>query len=141
ELASHTTPTPAAIPDGLAGQLAGHTPAQQLATLTTLILTATATVLAHPEPATLDPDQPFKHLGIDSLTALQLRNTLARQTGLPLPATLVFDHPTPTAIAGYLMDLLSGSATPTRVITAVAGQIDEPIAVVGMACRLPGGVD
>ncbi|MCV7077673.1 acyl carrier protein, partial [Mycobacterium szulgai] len=84
-----------AIPDGLAAELAGHTPDQQRATLTTLIRTATATVLAHPDPDTLDPDQPFKHLGIDSLTALQLRNTLARHTGLPLPSTLVFDHPPP----------------------------------------------
>ncbi|MCV7078605.1 SDR family oxidoreductase, partial [Mycobacterium szulgai] len=141
ELATRNTPTAAAIPQGLANQLAGHTPEQQRATLTTLILTATAAVLAHPNPETLNPEQPFKQLGIDSLTALQLRNTLARHTGLPLPATLVFDHPTPTAIARHLMSLLSGSATPTRVITAVAGQIDEPIAVVGMACRLPGGVD
>ncbi|WP_443677781.1 beta-ketoacyl synthase N-terminal-like domain-containing protein, partial [Mycobacterium angelicum] len=98
-------------------------------------------MLAHPDPDTLDPDQPFKHLGIDSLTALQLRNTLARHTGLPLPSTLVFDHPTPTAIADYLLTLLSGATTPTRIITAVTGQIDEPIAVIGMACRLPGGVD
>ncbi|ORA08284.1 hypothetical protein BST12_28450, partial [Mycobacterium angelicum] len=91
DLTTHTTPTPTAIPDGLAAELAGHTPDQQRATLTTLIRTATATVLAHPDPDTLDPDQPFKHLGIDSLTALQLRNTLARHTGLPLPSTLVFD--------------------------------------------------
>ncbi|ORA01350.1 hypothetical protein BST12_30235, partial [Mycobacterium angelicum] len=76
-------------PHGLAAQLTGHTPEHQLTTLTTLILTTTATVLAHPDPDTLDPDQPFTNLGIDSLTALQLRNTLAQHTGLPLPATLV----------------------------------------------------
>ena len=105
-------------PQTLAARLAGQTPAQQHATLTTLVATATATVLAHPDPAALDPDRPFKDLGIDSLTALELRNTLAGHTGLALPATLVFDHPTPTAIATYLAGLLTtgttSTATPSR---------------------------
>ncbi|WP_341286310.1 type I polyketide synthase [Mycobacterium decipiens] len=136
----HTTPTTPAIPDQLGAQLAGQTPPQQLATLTTLVVNATATVLAHPDPTTLDPDQPFKNLGIDSLTALQLRNTLTRHTGLPLPATLVFDHPTPTTIAQHLTNLLTGTNTPTTT-TPTPLSTDEPIAVVGMACRLPGGVD
>ena len=68
-------------PDTLAAQLAGQTPERQLRTLTTLVTTTTATVLAHPDPATLDPDRPFKDLGIDSLTALELRNTLATKPG------------------------------------------------------------
>ena len=86
-----------ASPETLTTRLAAQTPEQQLATLTTLVTTTTATVLAHPDPAALDPDRPFKDLGIDSLTALELRNSLATQTGLTLPATLVFDHPTPAA--------------------------------------------
>ena len=71
--------------------------------MTTMVRTATAAVLAHPDPDALDIDLAFKDLGIDSLTALQLRNTLARSTGLTLPAALVFDHPTPTALAKYLL--------------------------------------
>ena len=69
-------------------------------------------MLAHPDPAALDPDRPFKDLGIDSLTALELRNTLTRQTGLALPATLIFDHPTPTAIAAHLAGLLGDTTAP-----------------------------
>ena len=69
-------------------------------------------MLAHPDPAALDRSQlPFKDLGIDSLTALELRNTLTRTTGLTLPATLVFDHPTPTALAKHLTTLLTTTTT------------------------------
>ncbi|KAA1234682.1 hypothetical protein F0Q45_27295, partial [Mycobacterium simiae] len=81
--------------EGLAARLAGQTAEQQLHTLTTMVANAAAIVLAHPDPAALDADRPFKDLGIDSLTALELRNTLSRETGLKLPATLIFDHPTP----------------------------------------------
>ncbi|SON63780.1 Phenolphthiocerol synthesis polyketide synthase type I Pks15/1 [Mycobacterium simulans] len=66
-------------------------------------------MLAHPDPTTLDPDRPFTDLGIDSLTALELRNTLTQHTGLTLPATLVFDHPTPNAIAHHLLTQLTQS--------------------------------
>jgi acyl carrier protein len=84
--------------EGLRAQLASQTPEQQHQTLTTLVVTATATVLAHPDPAALDTDLAFKDLGTDSLTALELRNTLSRQTGLSLPPTLIFDYPTPAAL-------------------------------------------
>ncbi len=126
---------------GLGEQLATQTAPQQLQTLTTLVTTATATVLAHPDPAALDPDLTFKDLGIDSLTALELRNALTRHTGLTLPATLVFDQPTPAALARFLSALLTDTAAPAVPTTPVAGRVDEPVAVVGMACRFPGGVD
>ena len=102
----------AAGPDTLAARLAGQTPEQQLRTLTTLVATATATVLAHPDPAALDTDRPFKDLGIDSLTALELRNTLTAQTGLTLPATLVFDHPTPPRWPATWPACSAGAPTP-----------------------------
>ena len=102
ELASAHSPanaatTTTASSQALAARLANQTVDQRLATLTALVTHATAAVLAHPDPGALDADRPFKDLGIDSLTALDLRNRLAAQTGLTLPATLVFDHPTPTA--------------------------------------------
>ncbi|WP_169726879.1 type I polyketide synthase, partial [Mycobacterium szulgai] len=126
----------------LTAQLATQTPDQQRHTLTALVLTTTAAVLAHPDPASLNPDRPFKDLGIDSLTALELRNTLAPHTGLTLPSTLVFDHPSPTAIADYLLTQLTDTvetSTPVRALAARA--VDDLIVVVGMACRFPGGVN
>ena len=71
-----------ASPRTLAATLAGQTPQQRLETLTAMVTATTAAVLAHPDPAALDPDRPFKDLGIDSLTALELRNTLNQHTGL-----------------------------------------------------------
>jgi acyl carrier protein len=112
-LSALTTTRPRAAtagPHTLTTRLAHQTPDQRLATLTALITHTTAAVLAHPDPAALDPDQPFKDLGIDSLSALELRNTLATQTGLTLPVALVFDHPTPTALATHLAGLLTDQA-------------------------------
>ena len=132
-----------ASPQALAARLAGQTPDQRLATLTALVTAATATVLAHPDPAALDPDRPFKDLGIDSLTALELRNTFDPHTGLTLPATLIFDHPTPTALATHLARP-AHRAPPRPQPQGHRGRgahVDEPVAVVGMACRFPGGVD
>ncbi|MFD2277871.1 beta-ketoacyl reductase [Streptomyces lusitanus] len=63
--------------------------------LTDLVRTTLSTVLGHAPGTSIGLDLPFTRLGLDSLTALELRNTLSRETGLALPATLVFDHPTP----------------------------------------------
>ncbi|MGO9103178.1 MAG: type I polyketide synthase, partial [Mycobacterium sp.] len=110
----------------LAAMLATQTPQQRLHTLTAMVTATTAAVLAHPDPAALDPDRPFKDLGIDSLTALELRNTLNRHTGLTLPATLAFDHPTPTALAHHLTTQLS-AATPASTTNGYVQQIQELI--------------
>jgi polyketide synthase 5 len=125
----------------LRAQLAGQPVEQQLQTLTMLVRTATATVLAHPDPTALDADTVFVELGFDSVNAVELRDALAQSTGLMLPPTIIFDQPSPAALARHLATLLTDVATQAVSITRPAGCIDEPVAVVGMACRFPGDVD
>ncbi|MDR6315982.1 NADPH:quinone reductase-like Zn-dependent oxidoreductase/acyl carrier protein [Actinoplanes couchii] len=92
-------------------RLAGMPVAAQRETLTSLVLTHTAAVLGHGGTDGVDAAKPFKDLGFDSLTAVELRNRLNAATGRKLPATLVFDHPTPNHIATYLQKNLTGDQT------------------------------
>ncbi|GAA1643193.1 type I polyketide synthase [Actinoplanes couchii] len=86
--------------------------------------------------AGIGPGGAFRDHGLDSVGTIRLRNAIAEATGLTLPATLAFDHPTPLAVARHL----TGHTTDEPDETPAAGQ-DEPIAIIGMACRLPGGAD
>ncbi|MEU0054781.1 type I polyketide synthase, partial [Streptomyces sp. NPDC006309] len=111
-----------------------------------LVRAQLATVIGRDSAEGIDPDQPFKGFGVDSLLAVQLRNRLHSVTGLRLPATLVFDHPTPAAVADFALALAqerAGRSTPpTAAATTVAPRTDDdPIVIVGMGCRFPGGVD
>nr|WP_284748671.1 type I polyketide synthase [Amycolatopsis sp. RTGN1] len=102
-----------------------------------IVRTEAALVLGHSGPEAVGADRAFKELGVDSLTAVQLRNALTTATGLRLPATSVFDHPTPVALAKALhAELFGEEEESTEVVT----RVDEPIAIVGMACRYPGGI-
>ncbi|WP_343870991.1 type I polyketide synthase, partial [Dactylosporangium roseum] len=100
-----------------------------------------ATVLAHSSPESIDLARAFQDLGFDSLTGLEFRNGLAAAVGIPLPATAIFDHPTPAALVRYLRARLPGAATARSVPAPAPIPPDEPVAIVGMACRYPGGVD
>ncbi|UED88771.1 SDR family NAD(P)-dependent oxidoreductase [Streptomyces profundus] len=130
-----------ATADGLLERLAGLTEEQRGETLLDVVRTQAAATLGYPGPHAVDPHRAFRELGVDSLAAMELRNALSQATGLRLPATLVFDHPNPAALARHLLDETSGTtradATPTAVFRAAH---DEPIAIVAMACRYPGGV-
>nr|ARQ84055.1 milbemycin biosynthetic protein MilA3 [Streptomyces hygroscopicus subsp. aureolacrimosus] len=137
-----------ATPDGrssLRARLAGLDPAAQHEVLLTLVRGHAATVLGHPSPDAIAREAAFRDLGFDSLTAVELRNRLKEATGLRLPATIVFDHPTPAALAQHLRDGLIGGADTVTLAAApapskVAMVADEAIAIIGMACRYPGGV-
>ncbi|NUS14647.1 MAG: SDR family NAD(P)-dependent oxidoreductase, partial [Streptomyces sp.] len=103
-------------------------PAQEAqALLLDAVRAQTALVLGHPDTDRVTPAEAFKKLGIDSLTALELRNKLAAVTGLKLPATLVFDHPNPAALAQFLAaGLTPDPGTPAAAgATALVREIEE----------------
>ncbi|MEV4727712.1 type I polyketide synthase, partial [Micromonospora humida] len=121
-------------------QLLGLADADQRRLLLDLVRGNVAGVLGHESPATVEPSRAFRELGFDSLAAVELRNKLNTATGLRLPATLVFDYPNPTALADYLHTRILGAATPQAPTVATPVADDEPVAIVAMSCRFPGGV-
>ena len=126
----------------LVDRVAGLTESDRIQVLTEIVTAQVGAVLGYSITGELAPDRALRDLGFDSLTSVELRNRLNAVTGLRLPATLVFDHPSPVALARHLSTELTGTAAsvvPVRRPTP-PGDADEPIAIIGMSCRFPGGV-
>ncbi|MCX4530024.1 KR domain-containing protein, partial [Streptomyces sp. NBC_01551] len=135
--------------DTFARRLA-HAPAGERDALTVeFVRTQVAAVLGYPGPGSVDPAIAFRDLGFDSLSAVEIRNLLASRTGLRLPATLIFDYPNSLSLAAFLQDeLLGAQPAADQALATGAGAgagtrtatDDDPIAIVAMSCRFPGGV-
>jgi polyketide synthase 12 len=124
----------------LAHRLHGLPEPEQHAVLLDLVRSHIATVLGSAPAEAIDPDKAFQDLGFDSLTAVEMRNRLKTATGLALSPTLIFDYPTPNGLAGYIRSELAGVPQEITHAPAVQATGDDPIVIVGMACRYPGGV-
>ncbi|MEV4300857.1 type I polyketide synthase, partial [Microbispora rosea] len=129
---------------GWRSRLAALPPAQRETELVTMVRGHAARVLGYPSAEAITVRRSFRELGFDSLTAVELRNALAAETGLRLSPTLAFDYPTPQELARHLQDEVFGAETNPLLTTAVAPQTpaadDDPIVLTAMACRFPGGV-
>ncbi|MGW0281456.1 SDR family NAD(P)-dependent oxidoreductase, partial [Streptomyces sp. NPDC003006] len=132
--------TPTAAPSAWRDRLLGMPAAERSAALVEVVREHVATVLGHATPEDVAPEQSFDALGFDSLTAVELRNRLAESTKVQLPTTLVFDYPSPQALAGFLDEALAGPADRGARIEQARPTDSDPIAIVGMSCRYPGGV-
>ncbi|BBB01385.1 putative polyketide synthase [Actinacidiphila reveromycinica] len=124
---------PVAAGGGLAARLAGLGPADREREVLRAVQAATAVVLGHASPEDIDPERRIRDMGIDSLTALELRNRLATETGLTLPATLVFDHPTPAELARHLAGQFGdepapGAGAPAEGIVSQFAQLETALA-------------
>ncbi|HET6483626.1 MAG TPA: SDR family NAD(P)-dependent oxidoreductase, partial [Actinoplanes sp.] len=135
-LLAELTPPPAATAPARAVRPAGE--------LREVVRAAVAAVLGHRDPQAVDDEKPFRDLGFDSLMAVELRNRLIAETGLDLATTVVFDHPTMLALTAMLAARLDPGAVADECPPGErrsGARADEPIAIVAMGCRFPGGVD
>ncbi|MBB5803874.1 acyl transferase domain-containing protein/acyl carrier protein [Saccharothrix ecbatanensis] len=133
-------PRKAAAGGSLAQRLADVPEADRERVVRELVQAQVAAVLGHASAGAVDPERAFKDLGFDSLSAVELRNNLTQSTGVRLPATLIFDHPSPAAVARFVLGEVGGVAETRRPVAKRRRTDNEPLAIVGMSCRYPGGV-
>ncbi|MEU1621444.1 type I polyketide synthase, partial [Streptomyces sp. NPDC005722] len=139
-----TAADPAGDTDTFAHRLADAPEGERDALALEFVRAQVAAVLGHAGPESVDPGTAFRDLGFDSLTAVEIRNRLAARTGLRLPATLIFDYPNSHTLADFLRgEVLGGQVTDAArraPVTTAPAAGDDPIAIVAMSCRFPGGV-
>uniref|UniRef100_UPI000A81596B AMP-binding protein n=1 Tax=Nocardiopsis listeri TaxID=53440 RepID=UPI000A81596B len=131
-----------AVPNGgetLRTRLDDLSPFRRRAVLRDLVRAEAAAVLGLSAAAGVGATTAFKDLGFTSVGSVELRNRLNRVTGLDLTVTVVFDHPTPQALADHLHAELLDEADEPLFPEARPSFSGEPIAIVGMGCRYPGG--
>ncbi|WP_189269829.1 SDR family NAD(P)-dependent oxidoreductase, partial [Streptomyces fuscichromogenes] len=129
----------------LTARLATLTETEQQQTLLDIVRTESDAVLGRSGTERVDAARTFTTMGFDSLSAFELRNRLSAATGQRLSPTLIFDHPTPDALAAHLREGLAGTAGTAVALpaarSAAPADTDDPVVIVGMACRFPGGAE
>ncbi|MFI9538205.1 SDR family NAD(P)-dependent oxidoreductase [Nocardia fusca] len=135
-----TPPKRAAAVSSLGARLAGTPEAHRASVVLEVVREQVAAVLGHAGRDLIEVEKPFSDMGFDSLGGVELRNRLGKTTGVQLPSTLVFDHPTPAAVAKLVLAKLAPAPAEEAGKVVRRTRTDEPIAIVGMACRYPGGV-
>ncbi|MGW2332308.1 beta-ketoacyl synthase N-terminal-like domain-containing protein, partial [Streptomyces sp. NPDC001700] len=123
-----------------AAGLAGLSATERLRVVLDLVRSTAATVLGYASAEAVERGRAFREMGFDSLTAVEVRNRLAAATGLKLPATVVFDYPNPGALADFVLGRVDETDLAVDSAGTTTTALDEPIAIVGMACRYPGDI-
>ncbi|MFC4069608.1 type I polyketide synthase, partial [Actinoplanes subglobosus] len=126
--------------DALSLQIAGRPREEWPEIVLDVVRERVAAVLGFDGGRAVDPERSFNELGFDSLSAVEFRNGLGAATGLRLPATLVFDYPSPVVLAEFLLGEVTGAGDDSVVVAQPVPLDSDPIVIVGMGCRYPGGV-
>ncbi|MFF0488557.1 SDR family NAD(P)-dependent oxidoreductase [Nocardia sp. NPDC004068] len=126
----------------LARALSGSDAAARRAAVLAVVTAQAAATLGYRASDEVRVTSTFRDLGFDSLSAVDFRNRLQNATGVRLPVAVVFDYPTPEALAEYLYEALAPeSASPTTAAPPATAALDSDlVAIVGVGCRFPGGV-